>query len=187
MKLLQDKTNVVSPNSEYPNGQIRDRVGTTPGTPGNVEVYGDMHQFFDKLIRESTITPNGLLDSEYNGYQLWEAFTEHVKNIRNHTRYFVTLSQSGTSAPTVDFQHVADFGAATSIVRSSTGRYDFFFAGTPIDLTGKTVGLGVPNWNGWFEVSTPANNQLRITTKNSSGVQTDGLLASTYIEIKVYE
>jgi len=187
MILTQDKTNVTAPNSEYPFGQIRDRDGVIPGTPGSLEVYGDHHQFFEKLIRESTIIPNGLLDSEYNGYQLWAAFEEHVKNLRNYTRYYIVVSQSGTSAPTINQQLEADFGAPTLVNRTATGRYNFFFTGSPIDLTGKTVIMCNANWDGWAEIDTPANNEFRLFTKNSAGTNTDSLLSSTFIQIKVYD
>lgn len=75
---LKDKTNVSPPDGDFPFGSIRDRDGSTPGTPGNKEVYNDMHQFIEKMVNESDVVPNGLLDSDYNGWQVWEAFFYHI-------------------------------------------------------------------------------------------------------------
>lgn len=76
---LQDKTNAVAPDSDYPYGNVKDR-DTTPGTLANTQMFGDAMQFFEKMIAESGITPNGLPDNEYSGWQLWEAFLLGVQN-----------------------------------------------------------------------------------------------------------
>ena len=187
MILVQDKNNVVANNSEYPFGQIRDRNGIVAGTPGSVETYGDFHQFFENLIRESDVIPNGLLDSEYNGYQLWEAFDEHVKNLRNYTRYYVRISQTGTSAPTVDNEVEADFGSPTVITYVNVGRYDFTFAGTPIDQTGKTFFNYTSNFDGYMTLAVTSNNSFRLTTFDSTASFSNGLLSGTEMYVEVYD
>ena len=78
MKLLKDKPNVDAPNGDFPFGSIRDRDGIITGTPGNKEVYSDIHQFIEKMVNESNVVPNGQLDSEYTGWQVFEAFLYHV-------------------------------------------------------------------------------------------------------------
>lgn len=74
MILLRNKTNVISPNSTYPYGAIKDNPGDGTGTPVNTSVYGDMHQFLEKLFANSGLTANGLADNASNGFQLFEAF-----------------------------------------------------------------------------------------------------------------
>ena len=187
MKLLQDKTNVALPNSEYPYGQIRDRDGLVMGTPGSVELYGDMHQFFENLIRESDVDPNDLPDNEYNTYQLWDSFLEHVKNLRNYQRYFAKISQSGTSAPTVEFEAEADFGSPVTITRTLTGRYVFTFAGTPIDITGKTFIECDSNFNGYVSGSSISTSAIQLISLNTSGFGADSLFQDTDIFIYVYD
>lgn len=71
---LKDKPNVVAPGGDYPYGRIKDAAGGNPGTLVNTMVYGDIHQFFEKLMDASGIVPNGLSDNETNGFQLFEAF-----------------------------------------------------------------------------------------------------------------
>jgi hypothetical protein len=75
---LENLPNVDAPSSDYPHGRIRDRSGSTPGTPVNEEVYGDMHQFFAKLLAEASVTPNNLPDNEYSGFQLFQALTDYI-------------------------------------------------------------------------------------------------------------
>lgn len=75
MRSLLSKPNVEPADSDYPYGYIRDRDGATPGTPVNEEVYGDIHQFFEKLMAESGVVANDLPDNDYNGFQLFEALS----------------------------------------------------------------------------------------------------------------
>jgi hypothetical protein len=73
MRPLVDKTNVQAPDSDYPFGRIKDNPGNGTGTPVNELVYGDIHQFFEKMMHESGITPNGLPENDYSGFQLFQA------------------------------------------------------------------------------------------------------------------
>lgn len=57
----------------YPSGRIKNNTGAGDGTPVNEEVYGDLHEMKDKLMRLYGISYNGLPDNETNGYQLIEA------------------------------------------------------------------------------------------------------------------
>lgn len=79
---LANYPNIIPPDSDYPDGQIKDRDGVTPGTPVNQETNADIHQFFAKLMREAGITPNGVLDNEYSGNQLWEALDSLNSGLR---------------------------------------------------------------------------------------------------------
>lgn len=58
---------------KYPNGRIKNNTGGGDGTPVNEEVYGDLHEAKDKLMRLYGISYNGLPDNETNGYQLIDA------------------------------------------------------------------------------------------------------------------
>jgi hypothetical protein len=67
------KMNVTPPNVDYPRGDIKNNSGANDGTPVDRNVYGDIHQFFEKMFAESGLTANNMLDNETNGYQLYEA------------------------------------------------------------------------------------------------------------------
>lgn len=73
MRDLRTLKNVNPADSDFPSGRVRDNPGDNTGTPVNEALLGDMTQFFMKLIRDAGITPNNLPDSEYPGYQLYEA------------------------------------------------------------------------------------------------------------------
>ena len=70
---LQNKTNVDAPTSDYPFGKIRDDVSGTPGTPVDEQLYGDVHQFLEKMFEESGHSANNLPDNQTNNFQLFEA------------------------------------------------------------------------------------------------------------------
>jgi hypothetical protein len=78
---LASKPNVDAPDYDYPFGRIRDRAGSTPGTPVNEVVYGDFHQFFAKLMDEAGVTANGLPDNDDDGFQLYEALKGEFTNV----------------------------------------------------------------------------------------------------------
>jgi len=60
---------------DYPNGELIDETtpGSNDGTPVNRDVYGDIIQFFQKLLIDAGITADGNPDNVTNGYQLIEA------------------------------------------------------------------------------------------------------------------
>lgn len=70
---LENYPNIDAPDTDYPNGKIRDNPGDFTGTPFNTLVYGDTHQLHAKLLRQAGITANGLPDNEYSGNQYFEA------------------------------------------------------------------------------------------------------------------
>lgn len=71
---LSDKPNVIAPGGDYSYGDIRNRDGSTPGTPGSREVYADFHQFFERMVGENDdVNFNGKPDNDANGYQLFQA------------------------------------------------------------------------------------------------------------------
>lgn len=57
----------------FPNGRIKDNTGAGDGTAVSERTKGDMHQFFEKVMRLYGITSNELPDNETNGFQLVDA------------------------------------------------------------------------------------------------------------------
>ena len=56
----------IAPGGAYPSGDIKDNPS---GTIIDRVSNADIHQFFQKSMRDFSITPNGLADNETNGYQ----------------------------------------------------------------------------------------------------------------------
>jgi hypothetical protein len=69
-------TNLNVDNSDllnYPDGRIKNNLGSGSGTPVNERVYGDIHQTIAKMMRLYNILPNNLPDNETNGFQIIES------------------------------------------------------------------------------------------------------------------
>lgn len=76
---LADKPNTAPGNPTFNYGSLIDDDGSDNGTPVNLIVYSDIHQFFETLMQYSGLTANGLLDNDDNGYQLLAAFQGSAK------------------------------------------------------------------------------------------------------------
>lgn len=70
MRSLASKPNVTIPGGNYPFGRIKDNPGDDSGTPVNEEVYGDFHQFFEKLMDDAGLSANGQPENSSSGFQL---------------------------------------------------------------------------------------------------------------------
>lgn len=69
-----DQTNINNSDpANYPDARIKDNTGLGDGTPVDEAVYGDIHEFFAKMMRLYGIEYNGVADNETTGYQLVEA------------------------------------------------------------------------------------------------------------------
>lgn len=75
---LQNMPNIAPADSDYPNGRLKDKTISLPGTPANEFTNGDIFQFFAKMMRDAGIVPNGLPDNEYSGNQYFKALTSHI-------------------------------------------------------------------------------------------------------------
>ncbi len=76
---LENFPNISAPDSNYPNGNIKDNPGDNSGTPLNKFVHADYHQFFRKLLSLASITPNGLVENVTNGYQYITALIAKIR------------------------------------------------------------------------------------------------------------
>ena len=79
----------------YPNKRIKDNTGAGNGTPVNEKVYGDIHEFFAKLMRDAGINYSGQPDNVTNGYQLVDALYAFAN--KNVVKENLTL-QAGMTA-----------------------------------------------------------------------------------------
>jgi len=67
---LKNKPNVIAPTSQYPHGRLKDDTGVGDGTPIEQLTNNDIHSFFQELMAEANLSPNEILDNEYDGFQL---------------------------------------------------------------------------------------------------------------------
>ena len=79
-RIIEDFENVMAPDDDYIYGRILDKIpGEQSGTPVNEQTYGDIHQFFARLLALAGINSNGLPDNDYNGFQFMDAFLKLVR------------------------------------------------------------------------------------------------------------
>lgn len=106
MRSLANKTNVEPPDSDYPYGRIKDNPGNNTGTPINEQVYGDFHQFFERMMAKQLgsplgdIVPNELPDSDYSGFQLFEALENVINNLIKKDQISFVVSGGGATIST---------------------------------------------------------------------------------------
>lgn len=109
---LASKPNVVAPGGSYPFGRIKDKGGTA-GTPVNEQVYGDMHQFFEKMMSLAGLVANGLPENNTDGFQFIQAmqklFVNAPSGIQLNTKIIDivnwNMNQSAAGAPTFSVLH----------------------------------------------------------------------------------
>lgn len=106
MRPLADKPNTDAPDSDYPFGKIRDNPGNNTGTPINEVVYGDIHQFFEKLMNAAAITPNGLPENQTNGFQLYEALLKVTRQEYGKDTIQFIIDGGGAAIATGQYGHV---------------------------------------------------------------------------------
>lgn len=183
---LQDKVNVDAPDSDYPFGKVRDDNGTGNGTPVDFDFLHDYTQFFEKLMDASGITPNGLPDNEYSGFQLYEAF---IKMTRPYKLYSGLLTQTGTSAPTFT-EHFNDLGAVVW-TRTGAGIYKGTLTGAFAGKRGFLIGPG-SSATTLIRGFISNDNEIQLFTFDqdlaaNTNTLTDALLTNVYLEIKIFD
>lgn len=100
---------IQAPDADYPVGRIQNEETTpTPitGTPVIEELYGDIIQFFHKLIRLAGISHNGLPENETNGFQFITSLTAFVRTVLASTtsRGAVELADNAETQAGLDSQ-----------------------------------------------------------------------------------
>lgn len=74
-KRILDLINATAEDSDNLYGDITDDNGSGNGTPMNNASFHDMFVFYQRLMQKGGITPNGLPDNAYNGWQLYQALS----------------------------------------------------------------------------------------------------------------
>ena len=120
---LSSKPNTIGPGGAYEYGDIRDRDGLTPGTPGSREVYADFHQFFERLMDLGGVEHNDLPDNTANGFQLMNALRRYI--LGDKVTFILKVNfEGGKSNPTV-LRHYGIGAGFVSMTHQGTlpGRY----------------------------------------------------------------
>jgi hypothetical protein len=180
MRYLSAKTNVKTPDSEYPYGRIKDNPGDNSGTPFNELLYGDIQQFFARMFAVSGMVANGFPDNAYTGFQLYEA----LRIAAFPYLYFsARVSQSSTSIPT---STSLPGNTLSGITWTRTGVGIYKGVKTGAFASGDVLCLHGGSTAGIVKIVPGDQDGFFIFTTDFSGVASDDVLSSTSIEIRVY-
>lgn len=118
MRNKKDAPNIdLSDLANYPDGRIKDDTGTGDGTGVDEFIYGDIQEFFYKLMRLASIVPNSNADNESNGYQTIDALKDFVEKRNVVPKIVLMVNSDGTikkQINTIPF----------TLTKTSTGNYE---------------------------------------------------------------
>jgi hypothetical protein len=121
---IENQANIIPAGTAgYPNGDIKDRIGATAGTPVNKKVYADMHQFFAKMMRKAGITANNTPDNETNGFQYLDALLNTDFVLANPSgscagsNFGITLTDVGSTSTlgSISLYHAIKIGKSVRV------------------------------------------------------------------------
>jgi len=183
MRKLLSKPNVDGVDYDYPFGKIRDKSPSEAGTPVNEQVYGDMHQFFEKLMFDAGIIPNDLPENEYSGFQQNDALDVVIR------KPWFEISNAEFAIPSVgsylmielELSHIVAFDVNSNFRLKvySEENPDNYVIGGIFSISGKTVTIraeyvsGSGTHNDWVVVpyqmsSSRFNTGYRTSSTNDA-------------------
>ena len=180
---LENKTNVTAPDVTYPYGNIKNDTGAGDGTPVNVQVYADFHQFFARMAALAGITYNNLPDNSTNGYQYYDALLSLIQsNITTANAVTVTNTVGLTVIPFTQNRHNLEYAnIASGSVPLKTFTYDFTNA-----VVGKVVRLHYGAQTGsTFILDFPLSTANGYTTLVSPGGTVSSTSTTTRAQVGV--
>ena len=163
---IQNQSNIIAPDTVYLNGDIKDDPN---GTAVNRQVYGDIHQFFAKLLRDAGITPNTLRDNETNGYQLMGALLQ-----RTAPRFiWETTSDFDGDVQTITRAQINTAATAAGLGLTAFDKGIPIDGATPDELRDFTINVmfQINGTGNWFTaiVGEGTNAQVKVQVNNTSG------------------
>ncbi|OJV51652.1 MAG: hypothetical protein BGO31_00160 [Bacteroidetes bacterium 43-16] len=135
---LENKANVMPPDADYPYGAIKNDTGTGDGTPVDVQVYGDIHQFFARLFAISGLTSNGLPDNLTNGFQLYDAF-EKLAGLQSWTALTTPILSVDTGTITAGTSFINKIR-----IQGKTLEWQCIFSAT-LNSIGTSISVNIPS------------------------------------------
>jgi hypothetical protein len=147
-RAISDRTNVDAPSGNFTRGRVRNNDGSGNGTPNNEALHGDWTQFFEKLMRDNGITPNGNPDDQVNN-QIYQGLLSAI---------------DGRFAGTTSILTQGAFDALTSTI---TGVSDQYF----LEINTKTVVIDTDPISireiGGFLSNIPIGERITVVTPST--------------------
>lgn len=105
--------------------------------------------------------------------------------LKTYNTYLASISQSGTSAPTVNYEY-SDLTSTISWAYISTGIYEATLSSA--ELTSNKTFLSISIGNGvlgYYSIVRTSTTKFRVYTYNTSASSADSILLDSQIEIKI--
>lgn len=184
---LATKPNVEPADAEYPFGRIKDNPGNNTGTPVNEEVYGDIHQFFAKIMSDAGIAYNNLPDNAYDGFQYRNALLLLIQ--RNGLAQFV-FSAGAPPGGIIDGRGYYVDTSTGNVYEAVNSPYSqIMFGWLPSAWVAVGSGGGAPAFqNSWTNVSAGTPLRYRKTPYGKvtiEGVIQDGVSGTVIFNLPV--
>lgn len=174
---LASKPNVDAPGGNYPYGRVRNNPGDNTGTNADENLFGDLIQFFERLMALGGVSANGQPENSSSGFQYVTALLNTVlntigmgaSNAIDYSGNLFSLTQPGhyfaelaaSNKPVATTGDVIFFKMSVNeqflIFLSSNGK---FYYNT------KTGG----SWLGWICLNDVASNKVDKGGDSMSGV-----------------
>jgi len=174
MRPLISKPNTLAPDGDFPYGRIKDKVGSNPGTPVNELVYGDIHQFFERLMALGGQVANGLPESEYTGFQLIDALVGVFGGMRRAVVSIGSWNMDADASKIVDTTVPYTAVRGISFVINNDDEDNVFMNGT-------TIGALVPELECACTGSDNAGVLRLLFARTASGTFDSSLFDSTSV------
>lgn len=169
--------NVDPPDADFLHGRARNNNGANNGTRLNETSMGDIFTFFAKMVQDAGITPNGLPDCDYTGYQFMDALLATP-----YRRYECYMTQTSTNDPTVIEMPLNNQIGTITWVRTGVGVYTGTISGNYPSMSVQIIS-GV---RGFAKISQTVSNVMEIRTYNTSNAAADGILTDTSVILHLY-
>lgn len=166
-RAITDLTNIEAPSGNFTKGRVKDNDGTQNGTPNNEKLHGDWTQFFQRLMAEAGITPNGNADDQVNNQlydalirtpRIWEGFEQQPFAVFDSPNSYWTLTISKTFSQFI--QDPRNNSSPISTINNSSGAP----LGTPFVLKNDTIS----SFNGFFGIEDPNVSKEIVRADGSS-------------------
>lgn len=163
--------NIDLSNPDYLLGRIKNNTGAGDGTPVNEFVYGDIHQFFAKLLNLAGLVPNGLPDNETNGYQTIDGLI----SIASKNDYIFELSSVSS---------VLQVGVKIGLMQTN----EFLICKSVVNLGAETTIKGSDN----VTIATVSTSNFKsgdyvMLTKTATNIRIDRLVDAVNLDVVVSE
>jgi hypothetical protein len=105
--------------------------------------------------------------------------------LKTYNTYLASISQSGTSAPTVNYEY-SGLTSTISWAYISTGIYEATLTDAELTLNKTFLSISLGSGTiGFYTIVRTTTAKFRVSTYSSLGVLTNGLLLDSQIEIKI--